>query len=266
MQLDLKTTLAISCLMLCGCDSMPTIKEICENSPNMCNDLNTDSWCRVERSEIIENRYLSTRKQTDEQKYKLLMAFEDYSTCIEKASKIEHIKLKEKKTTRVKGYLTSVREIRRLSYETRGSNMPELLYYHWSRHGNKNSLRKFLAFEDTEKLETPKMQYALATYYVKIDTDKTINILYHALELYRPGEDIDVEIMKTLSSLFMDEEKHKQAYVWAKVAEDFGAEDIDLTPLQTRMINDGLDVAKLDNLAANTLTKIQEGQFVAPLR
>ncbi|WP_088330690.1 DUF2989 domain-containing protein [Lacimicrobium sp. SS2-24] len=253
-------------LPLTACDGMgtKTVKEICEQQPQMCSDLNPDSWCRAEKALIIKNRFMQSQAPTDRRTYEQLLNFEAYKKCIAKASQIEHIKLKERKSDRVKGLLTAERELKRLARETQGVDSPHLLYYHWSRFQNEEALRGFLAYENTAQMEYPEMQVALASYYIKFDRIKAINLLYRALELYQEDETIDIEIFRSLTSLFMKEEQFDWAYLWGYVGRDFGIEDLNLTSIEVILHQQSKQAGPIEDKAENIIDQLKDGRFEAP--
>ncbi|MFB1000804.1 MAG: DUF2989 domain-containing protein, partial [Colwellia sp.] len=105
-----------------------------------------------------------------------------YAKCIDHASKIEKNKLKNKQMMRVNNSIKAKKRIAEISKETEKSDHPHLLYYHWSRYINEESLARFMAQEGTKSLENSHSQYNLATYYTKIDPKKTLRLLYRSLE------------------------------------------------------------------------------------
>ncbi|GGD64235.1 DUF2989 domain-containing protein [Lacimicrobium alkaliphilum] len=258
--------LSILTMLLSACDGLGsiTVKDICEKHPEMCSDLNPDSWCRAEKANIIKNRYNQSRASTDRGTYEQLLNFEAYKKCIAKASQIEHIKLKERKSERVKGLLTAERELKRLAQMTRNNNSPHLLYYHWSRFQNEDALKGFLAYENTPQMEYPEMQVALATYYIKFDRIKAIQLLYRALELYGEGDDIDNEIFLSLSSLFMKEEQFDWAYLWGYVGREFGVEDLNLTSIEVILHQQSRQSGPIEDKADTIIEQLNEGRFRAP--
>ncbi|WP_102797018.1 DUF2989 domain-containing protein [Bowmanella denitrificans] len=261
------TPLLLIVLALTGCDrfNQINVKDICAQHPQMCSDLNPDGWCRAEKANIIKHRFEQSHSPTDKLNYDLLLDFERYKKCIAKASQIEHIKLKEKKTERVKGLLTAERELKRLARDTRDSMSPHLLYYHWSRFHNDEALKHFLEYEKTNQLQYPEMQVALATYYIKFDRPKTIQLLYHALELYKEGDEVDPEIFRSLTSLFMKEEQLDWAYLWGYAGREFGVEDLDLTSLEALLQKQSRQLKPIREKADAYVDMIEEGRFVAPL-
>ncbi|NMP32318.1 DUF2989 domain-containing protein [Thalassotalea sp. M1531] len=255
-----------STLLLTACDSGPDLAKICKDSPEMCGEFKEDSWCKRERvGAIFANHALNTTK-ADKQKYNLLIAYEKYAVCVNHASKIEHIKLKEKKKNRIDNYVKAKERIKQLSDETKTSKHPELLFYHWSRYMNEVALEKFLKMEGSAELETPESQFNLATYYIKRNPDKTLDLLFHALELVKPGEIINIEIFKSITTIFTDKEEYKQAYIWLKVLNIYAPDDEEISKKGLKEYSQfyKLDANFLDQVAEATLDKISEGRFVAP--
>ncbi len=250
--------------LLSGCDDAPTIREICQEQPQFCADLNQDSHCRVERSVVIFDRVNEAKDPSDDNKFKLITSLEDYRDCVEVIKDIEHIKLKEKKSSRVEGYMNAQKELTRLYRETQDSDHPGLLYYRWSRKNDIQALEQFLALADSEQMQTEQMQFFLATYFVKENTEKTIDHLYKSLEYHQADTPINLEVLTTLSNIFYQQEKYKYAYVWGKVAMLAGAENVEFAPIQFQASSQGLDLAALDALAQTTFEQIDEGQFFSP--
>lgn len=258
--------LSALCLLslLVGCDNAKSIREICDENSQFCADLNTDSHCNTERADVILGRYAESKTPDDATKYKLLSAFHDYAKCVELAASIEHIKLKEKTTSRVNGHLTALKEINRLSKDTRNSQYPHLLFYHWSRNGDEGAIQSLIAMDEKRELETSEFQYKLATYYTKFDSDLAIDKLYHALELNPAGNEAKPEIYTALTNMFYQMEEHKLSYIWALVAKEAGVQNIDLAPLEYELTNQGKSLSELANLAADTLSRIEDGNFTSP--
>lgn len=261
-------TLIVFTLLLSGCENMffgqKTISQICKEYPQMCNDLNPDAHCRREKAEIIRTRHDNLKQPSDPLKYDLLLHFEDYKKCISKAAQIEHIKYKEKKTLRVKGMLTAQRELAQIARDTEDSKYPYLLHYHWSRFGRHESMLDFLAAEAAGQLEEPQLQIHLAEYYVKRDLDKTVLILYHALELYESGDEVNPEIFYTLSSIFLKQERFPRAYIWAYIAKKYDVKDLDLVAIEALVRQVGKRPSKLKDIADDYRSDIRSGDFKAP--
>ncbi|MFD2166727.1 DUF2989 domain-containing protein [Thalassotalea euphylliae] len=253
-------------LIMSGCDTGPDLAKICKESPNICNDFIEDTWCKTERRDKIFAKYALQQSGADKQKYNLLIAYEDYAACMEHASKIEHIKLKYKQRNRIDNFAKAKQRIEELSEETKNSEHPELLYYHWSRYLNNTALEKFLAMEGSAALETPASQFHLATYYIKRDPDKTLELLFHALELQKEGDVPNKEIFKAITTIFTDKEEYKQAYIWLKILKLHDPQDETISNDNLLQYSEGyqLDGPFLDQVAQATLEKIELGTFTAP--
>ena len=80
----------VSVLLVSGCDGFAprTVAQMCEENPDICNDLNPDYWCRAEKADIIKHRYEYLEEMPDKAQYDLLIMFEDYKVCIDKAAQI----------------------------------------------------------------------------------------------------------------------------------------------------------------------------------
>jgi len=262
--MKIKYALIFASLFTFGCEKQITVREVCDQSAEFCKDLNTDGHCNAIRSEVIVKRYLEKQNPSDENKYNLLLDFEDYSKCIHLASQIEHIKLKEKKNSRIKGYMTSLREIERLTNETKNTSHPGLLYYQWSHKNDDAALNKFLSLEDTQAMKNTQMQFLLATYYIKFDLEKTVDLLYRALELNPENTLPNNEIYKTLVNIFYKQKKYKHAYIWALIAKESGIDNIEITPLAHMLEAQGKSLDNLEELANKTQDQVENGTFFSP--
>jgi len=262
-----KKLLTISILLLTSaCDSGPKLADICQSDKELCQIFTEDSWCKKERRLVILNSALVKKNQDDLQKFNLLMAVEDYGKCVRYAKKIEHIKLKSKKSNRVENYLKSQQLLKTLSDETKNSKHPSLLFYHWSRYSDKNALNTLLSMEGSAVLETPEAQFNLATNYIKSDEAKTLSLLFHALELYQVDEIINVEIFSSLVTIFQSSNRAKQAYIWLKVWQLYmpNSESVSQETLTNFAQLNHLKSDFLNKVAERTLANIESATFIAP--
>lgn len=260
-------TILFSLLLLSSCDSSKSLAELCKENPNICQEFGQDSWCKRERINVALARIDLKTINQDPQKYNLLVAYEGYIGCMGLASQIQHIKLKEKTTMRKNNLLKAKANLAELSDQTLDSAHPHLLYYHWSRELNKNSLAQFLKLEGSAALENSLSQFQLATYYAKKNKRKTLRLLFHSLELQQPDEKLIPEVFETLATIFTNKDTPKQAYIWLKIYQIVTTkknnEQIQqqLTQYQSAY---SLDAEFLDDVASNTLAKIENGKFKAP--
>lgn len=250
-----------------ACNKGPNFSQLCKDHPEICAEFSEDSWCKKERIAVgaanLENKLAPNEDIT---LFNQLIAYEKYEKCISHAAKIEHIKLKEKKTRRIDNMMKARARLEELSELSKNSNHPRLLYYHWTRHLDEGALNRFLALEGTKELETSESQFELATYYIKVDPDKTLQLLFHSLELSKEGDIVNLDIFKSLSSIFSKKRQQQQAYIWLKVLSLYEPEDPALSPntLTNFKATHKLDYEFLDKVADATVEKINTGNFKPP--
>ncbi|MBA6251755.1 MULTISPECIES: DUF2989 domain-containing protein [unclassified Colwellia] len=264
----MKTIIAYFSLifLLTACDSKPNFAELCESNSEICNEFQEDSWCKRERITVGFSNLEEKLASSDLHKYHQLIAYEDYAQCMVHASKIEHIKLKHKQTMRVDNAIQAQNRIKEISKETITSDHPHLLYYHWSRYINEESLNKFLAQEGTKALENSRSQYNLATHYTKKDPKKTLTLLYRALQLYQPDQKINAEIFQSIATIFIEKQDVKKAYLWLRILRLHSPENKEVTEksLNNYVVGYKLNKTLLDKIANITLDKIEAGTFESP--
>ncbi|KHT64658.1 hypothetical protein RJ45_05300 [Photobacterium gaetbulicola] len=212
------TLLLASVIFVSGCfERHRSTDSLCEAEPQLCADTNlNDGQCRLQRVNLIWQRYEVQKNPSDKEKFQELKYTYDYQKCLEYAARIEPTELKERKTHRTQAMLSAYASIKRLNLELAESNDPEILYFRWSQ-GDRDALRKFLRLEGSPEMETPEMQLALATFYTTKDQEKTIQLLKHSLELYPRKPKIKPEIIQGLATLSHQSGASEQAYLWAKV-------------------------------------------------
>lgn len=252
--------------ILSGCNKPPTFAELCSKTPEICEEFEEDSWCKSERISVGFANLAHRNNPEDLERFNQLISYEKYQKCMTHASKIEHIKFKEKQTMRINNVSKAKAKIKEISEVTKSSNLPELLYFHWSRYIDKDALKRFLELEKTQQLETAELQFKLATYYAKRDQNKTLRVLYHALELTDKDIPVNNEIFKSIATIFADKKKYKQVYIWSKILVTYSPEDehINKLDLQDYAKSFDLNTEFLDDVALKTLKKILEGSFKAP--
>lgn len=250
-------------LVACG-EKEVTLLQLCDSNKQYCDDLWDDSHCKDERRSVIFKRVAEAKLPSDANKYQLLMEFERYHKCMELASGIEHIKLKEKTTERVKNVLVAQKEIKRLSAETMSSDHPGLAYYHWSREHSDAHLAKFLRAAKAGELTSPDLMFAYGQYWLDRDIDQAIDSMLKALAMYKAGEKIDVDIYTTLTTMYYKKQNFAASYHWALVSKNAGVQRIEFQ----RILQDlapQVDKAKLETLAEQTSLSLAEGHFKPPV-
>lgn len=256
----------LSSFLLSGCNKTVTISELCDDNPKVCLTFTADTWCKVERKNLLVHYDLFNKFNTDDERYQVLLTLEKYESCMAIAAQIEHVKLKEKQENRIKNKDNAKKEIAKLVNESKQSTDPHMLYYRWSRFAESKAINQLLTLEGSNELETPELQLIFATYYTKRNPRKTLAYLFHALELYQPEDTINTEIFVSLSTLFTEKKEYKQTYIWLKILRllEPKSESITEQNLANFAQQYQLNTALLNKVAKATLKKIQEGTFQAP--
>ncbi|RUO77551.1 DUF2989 domain-containing protein [Idiomarina seosinensis] len=265
MQIPLKmsfVTLIFSSMIVAACgERMPTVREMCEQDPALCNDLNEDNWCRSERRQLIISRFLHQQNNSAERQYYLLKDLQAYSQCIELASNIEHHKLKDKQSHRIEAYLNSLKAIKKRAEQSANSEAPLLLYWHWANRSDEQALDKLLALEDTKAVQTHELQFALATYYAKQDQQKLLSLLFSALRLYQPEQRFNVEIPESLVTYYLGQEQIKPAYIWSQVAIAFGSRTMNEEQIRAIVNATDDEYDRWQDAAKDIVAEIESGTF-----
>jgi hypothetical protein len=253
-------------LIVTGCENGPNLAQLCRDNKEICDEYGKDNWCKKERNHMSIARIALKHNPHDVEKFTLLLAYEKYIKCMALASQIQHIKLKYKTTMRKDMLRKAENSLLALTEETITSKNSHLLYYHWSRTANKDSLNTFLSLEGTKALENSIDQYHLATYYVKRKPKKTLRLLYRSLELYKPKNSLEIDILQTLATIFSNQKEFKKGYIWLKayeLSQERPQKWVGET-LQQYIHAYELDQSTLDEAATKTLDSILSGTFKGP--
>ncbi len=259
--------LATSTLLVSGCfESRKNTEQLCQDNPALrCEKLNMDDGqCRVPRTDLIWHRFDVMKNPSEANKvveYKLLM---EYRKCLELASQIQTIDQSELRQKRFNALVHAGNEQDRIVMELRSSQQPQTLYFLWSQLGDTHAQRAFLQMEGSPKLDTPEMQYALATFYTNRDKAKTIKLLIRSLEL-SDGKQVNVEAVKSLASIYYNVQNKEAAYIWTQVAAEYG---VQLVPKQQLQLLYGFNDTKyeeLDDMASQVESALKSGTFKASL-
>ncbi|WP_175439546.1 DUF2989 domain-containing protein [Alteromonas lipolytica] len=254
-----------SLVLLTGCGDLfaPSVKSICEDYPHFCADLNTDGWCRAERSDIIRHRFDYKDDKSDRPKYDLLINYEKYQSCISKASQIEYIKYREKEFARKDATVSINKALKQLQWQTKNSPDPYISYYQWSRFGNEAAKGRFIAAAKQGVFTEPKYYSDLAGILIDEDPRAARDALFMALSQYaNVDQEIDGHIASMLMTLSLDTENYRMAYVWTKVTNHF-ANNINNAQLLALGQQYALPVDILDRLAGEITDAIEAREFDA---
>ncbi|MDW6003603.1 DUF2989 domain-containing protein [Vibrio mangrovi] len=225
MQQQIKyASLAITVFLLSGClENTRNTDKLCQDNPELrCEELNiNDGQCRVARTNLIWHRLKVNKNPTDVNKITEYELTQKYKQCLEVAAQIQPIDQAELKQRRFNALLSSGKNMERLEKELMKYNTPSSLYFLWSQTGDTQARRKFLQLEGKPEMESADLQYALATFYIDRDKEKTIKLLNHALELSDP-EKLNTSIFESLASLNQLRHRQEASYIWAIVGKHFG--------------------------------------------
>ncbi|NVK57888.1 MAG: DUF2989 domain-containing protein [Alteromonadaceae bacterium] len=257
--------MAFSILFVAGCGDFfePTIKEICTQNPQFCEDLNTDGWCRSEKSEIVRHRFNHQGDDSDRPKYHLLLKYEKYQLCINKAAQIQHVKYREKEFARKQASVSVASTLKQLQWQTKHSTDPYISYYQWSRFGYEDARQRFVAAAQNGVFTEPHFYVDLASIQVADDPKAARNALFKALSQYaNVDQEIDGRITGLLASLSIDTDNYRMAYVWTKVTNHF-AESSDESQLSAITSKHKIPEAILDRVAEDIISALDAREFDA---
>lgn len=258
--------LAMLAFTLSGCfESRLNTEGLCNSNPSLeCEQLNiNDGKCRVQRTDLIWHRYDMLKKPDD---LKLITEYEmlaDYQRCLTLAAQIRALKTTAQSQNRFNALQYSYNEQKRLTAVMQEIDDPYIYYFLWT-HGDDHAKRKFLQLEPTGQLDTPTLQYYLATYYSNRDPEHTLAILNKALDL--TGKDnVDNRIIQSLASIHQTAGNIEMAYMWAIVGRSFKLPVSDDRTLAVYYSFNEQKKAFLDQKAAEIVTHLQKGTYSTAL-
>jgi hypothetical protein len=255
-------------LSLSGCFSDETsIRGICENNPQICDDIKTKGWCKSERTNLIRNRQRQITAPKDQQNlYNSLINWKEFSHCIEAASNIKRRSIEDRDPTKAASFVNSIREIEKLERQTANSQLPQLLYYHWAQSGDDVKIDRLIKLDKNNKLNTTELQLMMSSYYSKFNKFKAANAQYNALALLTQDdfEQLDHSIFASLSTYHYQQKNLKLSYIWAQVAVKFGLKANLYSSLTTELKRSGVKLPNLEQKAEEIFLSIESLTFIPP--
>jgi hypothetical protein len=263
---------SLFCIGLTGCDGMPelnfsfdfssnSVRSICKQNSQLCDDLNDDGWCQQKRGSVIQDRKAELDNPTDRNKYQLLRSWQSYGSCIELAAGIQHKNNKERSSSRVKGLITTYNEINRLTRETEHSNDPFLLLFRWSEKHDTSAKRKFMAQEGQPQMNHPELLWALATIYTSSDPKKSLRLMQQSLALYKEGENRPLGHIQSITTQYMHIKDYRNAYIWSKIQENLGGGETNLAAISRFQTFTQTQIQQMDTDAEALVDKIESSQY-----
>ncbi|MAW98081.1 MAG: hypothetical protein CMN72_00160 [Sphingomonas sp.] len=261
-------------LLAAGCnlsgDSEPeiTLEQACNADAEFCGKITADSRCRNERKDMIIARHKLMDTRDKQFAFDTLIKTEKFVKCAELAALIEYKDVKQKYAEKDKNrtepltdkeimererYAKSVAkrnnqkhsnyrhaeaELKKLQEWTSFSSIPELAYYQWSRHNDKEALKRLLDADEKGKANKAWLQFEISLHYGKISDEKTLNALHKSLILLDPEDytpkdrtgredklsindegKFYFEAFRDLANIHFSKENYASAYVFATLLE-----------------------------------------------
>ncbi|RQW63179.1 DUF2989 domain-containing protein [Vibrio viridaestus] len=262
------TVLAVCICSLTGCfENTRNTDELCANNPQLkCDELNiNDGQCRIPRTNLIWHRYEVSKDATDANKIQEYTLTQEYLKCLEVAAQIQPIEQAKLKQQRFNALVNAGDSLKRLEKELHNYNTPKSLYFLWSQTGDTEARRSFLQLEGKKELDTPDMQYALATFYIDRDRQKTVGLLNRSIELTKSPENINVSALESLASVYKLLRQREKSYIWAMTSKAFGAPIVSDKELSLLYGFDEEKKEKLDTIANTVIDAINDGDYRSSL-
>lgn len=203
-------------LFLAACDR-DRIPNICEDTPQFCVDLHADSWCKFERTALIRARKQQAIQVSDANDYDLLLKVSAYYDCLDPLLAIEYTRRKERKTDKVDAVYHAKETMNQLALNTKGSDYPYLLLWHWQHEGSQLAKARFIKLADRPEMQEPELQNALAELVMLRDSAKAEQALHTALSLYNKNDELNTDIIANLLSLMIRQQRYQDAWIWTRV-------------------------------------------------
>ena len=249
---------------LFGCDNGVNTATICKNNPELCDDLHRDSWCRYEKADLIQKRYLlkNTPSPTGKQIYQHLINLENYSKCIELAAGVQHILHPERTNDRVRAFGISAQNLAQLRDTTKDSPDLYLSYYHWLRMNDQAALSRVIKAQQAGTIDDLDILASLASYYQKSDLDKAKALYLQLLDRATP-EGFKPDWLLGLASIYHQQNDLEKTYLFSK-ANVLMTRNTASDAKMNALINGNKQVATfLDQQAKNLVEHLQKGDYAS---
>ncbi|MDO6776384.1 MULTISPECIES: DUF2989 domain-containing protein [unclassified Shewanella] len=247
---------------LFGCDVGRNSAAICKKNPELCADLHQDSWCLVEKGDLIRSRYQLKQIETPSGKllYEQLIKLESYSKCIELAAGVKHVINTHRTEDRERAYAISTQNLAQLRESTQDNPDLYLAYYRWTTFNDGDSRDAVIAAEQSGEVNEVFMLSHIASYYLKINTSQS-KALYLSLLANSNAETLDPDWLLGLASIYRREQNSQNEYLFTKVnllMSDYVASEQRLLAL---IGNNKTLAAQLDLDAQMLVNQLSLGQF-----
>lgn len=256
--------LLIAPLFLAACDR-DRITRICDDTPQYCQELHADSWCRFERTALIRARKQQSEQPSDAHDYDLLKKLNVYKNCLEPLLSIEYTRRKERKTDKVDAVYHAEQAMTQLAADTADSDYPYLLLWHWQHEGSLKAKARFIKLADRPEMHSPDLQNILATVIMVRDSKAAEQALHFALSLYKEGDTIDNNIIANLLTLVTRQQRYEDVWVWSRVLDQLEHEEnIELARIDGYAQFNKSQQQAMQEQVERILTQLKQGQYKVP--
>ena len=251
-------------LFLAACDR-DRIPNICEDTPQFCVDLHADSWCKFERTALIRARKQQATLISNANDYDLLLKVSAYHDCLDPLLAIEYTRRKERKTDKVDAVYHAKAAIDQLAVDTKDSDYPELLLWHWRHEGSQQAKARFIELAERPEMQTPDLQNSLAELLMLRDRTRAAQALHTALSLYNKSDIINSDIVANLLTLAINQKRYQDAWVWTRVLSHLDhQENIDASRLDVYAHFSEAEQQALQQQADRILEQLKQGRYPVP--
>ncbi|MBO1520670.1 DUF2989 domain-containing protein [Oceanisphaera pacifica] len=254
----------ITPLFLAACDR-DRITKICKDTPQYCQELHEDSWCRFERTDLIRSRKQQSEQPNDANDYDLLNKLKVYNDCLDPLLSIEYTRRKERKTDKVDAVYHAQQAITQLAADTADSDYPYLLLWHWQHQGSLKAKARFLKLADRPEMHSPELQNILAKIIMPRDSAAAEQALHFALSLYDEGDTIDSHIVANLLTLYTRQRRYREVWIWSRVLKQLEHEEnIELARMDAYAQFDNTQQQAMQAQVEQIMKQLELGQYRVP--
>ncbi|OBT11491.1 hypothetical protein A9267_02305 [Shewanella sp. UCD-FRSSP16_17] len=249
---------------LFGCDVGRNSGSICKKNPELCADLHKDSWCLIEKGDLIRSRYQLkiTENPSGKQLYDQLIKLESYSNCIELAAGVKHIINTHRTEDRERAYAVSTQNLAQLQEYTKDNPDIYLAYYRWTKFNDFPSRDIVIKAEQAGELTETFMLAQVASHYIKTDVARA-KLLYLHLLSHVKASNIDSDWLLALATIYRREQNVQNEYLLTKANTLISDNTASEEKLLALIANNSDLAVQLDAEAKELVKDIKQGKFAS---
>ena len=262
----IKLSIVCISLLISACDSFnkDSLNSICNQYPDLCNDLHVIGDCRYNRTTVVRARYYAHIEPNEVHTRQLLSELAGYQSCLESTLHLQFTRNKHRKEQRLDNYLTTQTLIKESLQANKDTQDPMLAYYLWTHHQDRHARRVFLNAARQKGITDPQLLFKLATVDSKQPPQDLLNIYYNALSISDSLQQIPVSSFVFMMNLFYQHKQFDQAYIWALIAKQQDKEN-EFPINLTLILNKGIIGGKQQLLNENAL-QVQAKDYYQQLK